>query len=197
MTQNETKQCTKLEAANLRKELQASSQISNEAWWRQCELLHQVYYSGIGDELKPIYQLWGYESFHDYVETELGLHIGTANAMVRTAHFFVVRMQGAFLVKHHLLSRQRMRALASHPDKVDKKNLNNWVTQARNMTVCALEHKLDGRKEHVKTFSFSFSPSEHAIVKEAIDELMATGEYGSRGEALIAILRPKNARKIA
>lgn len=195
MEREETKEITKAEAGALRRELQQATQSTNEAWWRQAELLHQVYYSGIGGELKPVFETWGYETFHDYVENELGLHVGTARSMVSTAHFYVVRMKGAFSAKQHLLSRQRMRALACYPNKVKPENFNNWVTMARNMTVCALEHKLEGRHEHVKKFSLSLSESDYALIKEALDQLMATGSYDNRGKALLAILRPSKVRK--
>ncbi len=199
MSGSDTKQCTRAEAANLRRELQQATAESDQAWWRQASLMHQVYYSGIGDELKPVYELWGYDTWHDYVENELGIHVGTANSMVTTAHFFLVRMEGAFKVKEHLLSRQRMRALANHRDKVTKANLNNWVTQARNMTVCALEHKLEGRHNHgTKKVTFELSEFDHKLLKTALDELMATGEYDTRGQALLSVLRPNTrARKSA
>jgi hypothetical protein len=195
----ESKEITKAEAGVLRKELQQATAESDQAWWKQCTLMHQVYYSGIGDELKPVYELWGYKTWHDYVENELGIHVGTASSMVSTAHFFLVRMKGAFRVKEHLLSRQRMRALAARRDKVTAANLNNWITQARNMTVCALEHKLEGRHGHgTKKVTFELSEFDHKLLKEAIDQLMATGEYDTRGQALLSVLRPgTRARKSA
>lgn len=191
MSEEKTKQVTKADAANLRRELQQATAESDQAWWKQCTLLHQVYYSGIGDELKPVFELWGYKTWHDYVENELGLHVGTASSMVRTAHFFVVRLKGAFRVKEHLLSRQRMRALAAFPDKVTAATLNQWVTNARNMTVCQLEHKLAGRHSHgIKKVTFALSEFDHALLKQALDELMKTGEYESRSQALLSVLRP-------
>lgn len=179
----------KAEANKLRKELQEATAATDMAWWKRAELLHKVYYSGIGNELKPIYELWGYGDWYDYVEGELGMHVSTANSDVSTAHFFLNKMNGTFKVKDHLLSRQRMRALAKCPSKVTPDKLNYWVKIARDNTVCKLEERLYGHT-HRGSVSLSGTPTECRVIKQALDDLMSTGMYESRMKALVSILKP-------
>lgn len=186
----------KAQANQLRKELQEATAATDLAWWKRAELLHKVYYSGIGNELKPIYELWGFPDWYDYVEGELGMHVTTANSDVSTAHFFLNKMKGTFKVKEHLLSRQRMRSLARCPSKVTPEKLNYWVKVARDNSVCKLEEKLFGHS-HRKSLSLTGSTTDYNLVTKALDELMATGLYKSRLQALASMVKPSRRKAAA
>ena len=89
----ELEEITKAEAKQLRRNAQDARTKSDKAQWEQAVALHRIYYSGyaIGeDEVAPIYELWGFESWFEYVEGEIGIHVGKANRMIAVAHFFTV-----------------------------------------------------------------------------------------------------------
>ena len=181
----------KSQANQLRKQLREASTASDQAWIEQCRLLHTVYYSGYTDELKPIFELWGFESWHDYVEIELGLHVTTANAMLTVAQFFYVRCKDHW--DGTIVSRQRMRALARAP-QVTPENVNSWLQKSQDMTVCQLEHKLENKRVPTKKVTFNLAESDAELLSKALDDLMKTGEYGTRGEALLSLFKPRRAR---
>lgn len=190
---------TKIEAGQLRKKLAQQSFESDIAWYDTCKLLHKVHYSGfsgVGGELAPVFELWGFEKWFDYVEMELGIHVGTANTMVRVAHFFEVRLKGKGKDRDQL-SRQRLRALARRGDKVNEKNIDDWISRALEMSVCALEHELDDQKVIRKSVAFNFTVADAKIFSRAIDSLMEHGEFETRADAVMSLVTPKKGRRAA
>lgn len=190
----EINKITRAESKMLRKAIQNVAEEHAKVWFKLCEMIHRVYYSGIGDELAPVYEGWGFESWEDYVEEELGCHITTANSMRRCYHFFGVQMKGTW--KKQILSRQRMCVLADSP-KVDKGNLNEWIRKAINLPICALESELFDRTDRRVSASFSMTMKNKTIVDKGIDALMdqidKDGEclFETRGEALASKFKPK------
>jgi hypothetical protein len=186
---------SKNEAGQLRKAAQQARTTSDEAVWEMCKALHRIYYSGysIGDDLvSPIYELWGFADWFNYIEEEVGIHVGQANMMVSVAHFFVVKMDGAWSGKNPL-SLAKMKALA-RAKNVTTKNLGEWLIKARNKTPCQLDHELGGHGHGQKrNVAFSLDSKQQSILKESIDNLMATGEYATRGDALLSVFVRKRA----
>jgi hypothetical protein len=186
---------TKNEAGNLRKAAQRSRTTSDEAVWEMCKALHRIYYSGyaIGDQLvAPIYELWGYSSWFEYIEEEVGIHVGQANMMVSVAHFFVVKMDGAWSGKNPL-SLAKMKTIA-RAKTVTTRNLGEWLIKARNKTPCALDHELGGHSHGEKRqTSFVLNAKQHDILKGSLDSLMATGEFATRGDALLSVFTRRKA----
>jgi hypothetical protein len=187
----DTEVINKRDAQKLRMQLKTASVESDQAWFQQCVLLHQVYYSGYDDgehEIQPLYVLWGHETWYDYVEGELGIHVGTARNMVATAHFFKVKMKGVW--QGQILSPQLMKALA-RGTKVDKDNLNDLIVRTieEDLGPCALEAIVDGRKKPKKrTIGWSVPVQKIPLVQQRIDDLMETGEYETRGDAFLAAM---------
>lgn len=181
----------KREAQKLRMQAKTVSHESDQKWFEQCQVLHRIYYSGYDDgehEVQPLYVLWGYEDWYSYVEQELGIHVGTSRNMVATAHFFCVKMKGAW--KGQILSPQLMKALA-RGTKVDKDNLNDLIerTIEEDLGPCALEAIVDGKqKPKKKNISWSIPAQSVDLVHERIDQLMETGEFATKGDALLFAL---------
>lgn len=191
----EINEITKNEAVQLRRDAARAKVASDKAVWAQALALHRIYYSGYAcgeNEIAPIYELWGYETWYDYVEKEVGIHVGRANMMVSVAHFFVVKMKDHW--NKQVLTLTQMRAI-SVGKNVTPGNLNSWITKARNMTPCELDHQLTGRHgHHTKTVALKLPESDATLLREALDQLMATGEFSSRGEALMSVFKGRKAK---
>lgn len=188
---------TKSEGKVLRKTAQDARTKSDVAQWEQAKALHAIYYSGysIGDdEVEYIYKLWGYENWHDYVESEIGIHVGKANVMVQTAHFFVVKMGKDW--NKQILSPTRMRTLAA-AKQVTGKNLNAWITKARNMTPCQLDHELLGHNHNTKSMGFKFSPKTAEIIKERLEFMKREGGYATLSDAMESLFIKRKGKAAA
>lgn len=138
----EMQEITKQEAGALRRGAQDARDKSDKAVWEQAIALHRIRYSGyaVGEfEIQDIYVLWGFDSWQNYVGGEIGMSIGKANRMVATAHFYTVQMKGHW--NKQVLSFHRMSTLAQSK-KVSAKNLNSWITKARNMSTSELDDQL-------------------------------------------------------
>ncbi len=186
----EFNEVSKTEAKNLRMVAQTARDNSEEAQWKLAVALHTIYYSGykIGEnEYKDIFELWGYDEWYDYVEAEVGIHVGRASMMVQTVHFFKVRMGDAW--KGRYTSMTKMRSIATAPN-TSPKNVNELIRKSKTMKPCDLDHELGhGHGHHRKSATFKLSENDHTALKEALDSLMATGEYTDRGEALMSVFK--------
>ena len=188
---------TKTEASQLRKDARAAATASDKAQWAQAVALHAIYYSGYAvgeDTVAPIYELWGHEDWHGYVENEIGIHVGKASRMVATAHFFTVKMK-----KHwnkQILSFTRMRTL-SVAKKVTPENLNAWITKARNTTPCKLDHELMCHNGHLRSMGFKMAERDAEFVKGQLQLIKEIEGHASLAEALVSLFKNRKKTKAA
>lgn len=182
---------TKSEAKELRRTAQDARTKSDKAQWEQSVALHAIYYSGysIGnDEVASIYNLWGYDEWFDYVEGEIGMHVGKANRMVATAHFFTVKMKGHW--NGTILSQNRMRTLST-AKMVTPKNLNTWIKKARDMTPCELDHELLGHAHGTKSMGFKFAPKDADLIRNQLQLIKEVEGCGTLAEALLSMFKKR------
>lgn len=188
---------TKTEAKNLRRVAQDARTKSDKAQWEQGVALHRIYYSGYAineEEVAPIYQLWGYDEWFDFVEGEIGMHVGKASRMVATAHFFVVKMKGHW--NGQILSQNRMRTLST-AKMVTTANLNAWITKARNMTPCELDHQLLGHAHGTKSMGFRFAPKDADLIRNQLQLIKEVEGCGTLAEALLSMFKKRKSVKAA
>jgi hypothetical protein len=188
---------SKADAANLRKNAREASTKSDKAQWEQAVALHKIYYSGysISDtEVAPLYELWGYEDWHGYVENEVGIHVGKANRMIHTAHFFTVKMKAHW--NKQVLSLTRMGTLA-RAKKVTPGNLNAWITKARNMTPCNLDHELLGHVHGTRQMGFKMSTTDAEYVRNQLTLIKEIEGLDSLSEALVSMFKKRRGVKAA
>lgn len=193
----ELNEISKNEAKSLRKNAREISTRSDKVQWEQAVALHKIYYSGyaIGEDMiAPIYELWGHDDWHGYVEEEIGIHVGKANRIIATAHFFTVKM-----AKHwnkQILSMTRMRTLST-AKQVTPTNLNSWITKARNMTPCDLDHQLLGHMQHQKSMGFRFAASDADYIKGQLQLIKEVEGHATMAEALLSLFKKRKGSKAA
>lgn len=177
---------TRGEAKQLLMSVRQAARASDEAHFEFCCALHAIYYGVVGKDDQPVWESYGYGSWHDFVEKEVGLHSTTTLQMVSTAHFYTVRMVDVW--EGQILPRQMMRALASAGRKiVTKENFEAWMRRAMDMTPCDFEHALAG-KHRKKHLGFSFDADTTKKLKTLLDDVCEEQGFTNRSDALLDLL---------
>lgn len=171
------------------------------------EILYKVYDVPIDGDAKnaPVYVQWGYKSFRDYAEQELGLHYKRAERLRFIYYRLEVELDGldkgplrARLLRLGLSKvRELMRVLT-------KRNAEKWIEMAENsnyQTVDAKVRKALDQKEDaeveaavraegdpvVKSNTLSHEKTQEEREDEAIEESMGPGKWGKdSGEQLFS-----------
>lgn len=181
---------TKAGAGALLEKVRSAVLQSAAADFDLCWLLYEcdrsiVY---VGDDPVFVYETWGYKSWFDFVEIEVGVHERTANAYRKIGHVFGEKLQGAW-DSGDPLPITKMAVLAAWPE-LDRKNVRAKVKWARDKTCCQMQHELLGH-DRPYTMSFSVSKGEQRSVNKAI-ELARTrfseGEQMTRGEIVASVM---------
>jgi hypothetical protein len=101
------------------------------------QALHELYYGAVevaGGEL-AVWKFFGHDSWFDYVETEVGLHVSTAAGYRLVWDVFGVKLDGAW-DKSINVSFTKLKAILP---VVNAKNVNAWLRRAEKHTCCELE----------------------------------------------------------
>lgn len=177
---------------NLRLKAQEVCAKRAESSMELAEILHTTYWAEakVGNAPVPVWHAWGYSSWADYVETELGYHMSTANSYRRIHEVFGVQLAGKW-ERNLLVSFTRMRQLCR---VVDKTNVNSWLRRAAKMTCCELDavvyEVLTGhvRPKNMRSFLASVTNQELKALNEVINIGREDFQTMRRGEVLTAII---------
>lgn len=157
------------------------------------EVLYNTYYGEVnyaGGNLQ-LWEAWGFKSWFDYVENELGIHQNTAAGYRRTYEVFEIKCAGEWDKKSGV-SFTKMKALARVVNKV---NVNSWLKKAKTMSCCELEDavlaSIYGKQKSGVTRHFSAFLTDRELIK--INSILEVGyqkfpNCERRGEVLTKIL---------
>lgn len=181
---------TKRSADSLLKRLRDAVDSSARATFDVCWLLYEcsvgiVY---VGDDPVFVYETWGYGSWFDFVEIEVGVHDQTAHNYCKVGRVFGKELAGAWDTGSPL-SVTKMAILAAWPG-LTAKNVQSKIDWARGKTCCQMQEELLGRERPIQ-MAFGVSKSEQRDINKAIDlarKKFDEGEDMTRGELLAAVL---------
>jgi hypothetical protein len=156
-----------------------------------CWLLHEcdrsiVY---VGDDPVFVYETWGYSTWFDFVETEVGVHEQTANVYRKVGRVFGEELQGSWDAGEPLPV-TKMAILAAWPG-LDRKNVQSRINWARGKTCCQMQRELLGSDRPVR-MAFGVSESEQRDINKAIELARSKFDEGdamTRGELVANILQ--------
>lgn len=148
--------------------------------WRLAKLLHKVYYSKLWAD-------WGFLSWEEYVEMEVGIHQTRAAAYRRLWHRAVYIWKLGEKDLPTDVSWTRLAILSRSP-KVTERNIRGWLKKAPTLTCCALEHQVLGTHRASLSLSVS-SRSQAEEIAAILDDVKEAQGFHSRAEALAEILR--------
>lgn len=184
---------TKKEAQALLAEIEELVENRQRGSMDLCRVVYQVSYTTVsfGGELVYLWQLWGYDSWNDFVGLVLGIHPTTAFVYRRIHEVFYVDLQGCW-DHENLLPVTKMRILAADRG-LTKRNVNSVLKRAVNKTCPQLVAEVYGVDE-LKHLSVSVSSSEMKTIGKAIEKAREAfsdkdGKRLPRGQVLARMAR--------
>lgn len=173
-------------------------------------VIYDLYYGDvtIGGGSMPLWSFFGYSSWFDYVETEVGMHVSTAAGYRMVHDVFMVRLKGKW-DPELMPSFTKLKALTR---VVDAKSVNSWFRRANSVSCCLLEEEvlehLYGKQKAGASRHFSALLTDRQLA--SVNSIIEVGrhefpELESRGDVLTKILeqwdaavakRPKRGLKV-
>jgi hypothetical protein len=147
----------------------------------------------------PLWVAWGHDSWEQYVEVELGIHMTTASKFRRMHVVYGIElkdvidaaeMDGLSATKLNILTRV-----------VTKSNINKWFRRAKKISCCSLEEDVmhamygDTKVGAVHTLAILCTKKEQKRARDIIQQAQADMELKRPGAALLAILEEWNTIK--
>lgn len=182
----EQSRLSRKKADSLLGKLRSSIKHSSKANFELCCLLFRCSNSivYVGDDPVFVYETWGYETWHQFVETEIGVHENTANTYCKIGRIFghVLR---SFWNEEDLLPITKMAILASWGG-LNSQNVESRMKWAKKKTCCQIQHELLGKPESV-IMSFSVYANEQKHINDAIEiarSEIRNGKKMTRGEIM-------------
>lgn len=184
---------TKREAKALLVEIEELVESHQRGSMDLCRVVYQVSDTTVsfGGDLHYLWQLWGYDSWNDFVGLVLGIHPTTAYVYRRIHEVFYVDLAGCW--DHgNLLPVTKMRILAADRS-LNKRNVNAKLKRALNKTCPQLVAEIYGVDE-LKHLSVSVSGSEMKTIGKAIEKARKAftekdGKRLPRGQVLARMAR--------
>lgn len=158
------------------------SQALDQGYLELAEILWKVYDTPIGNDPArgPVYKAWGYDTFSDYAELELGLQKRRAERLRQIWAHMEVRLEGrmsaALKRRIYALGWSKVREIAP---LLTPENAEKWIEEAESCSVVALQQK-------TKTFRQRLDELRMRKIREAEgDVLEPTTEDFSEEEKLL------------
>jgi len=181
---------TKKQADALRTKIDSATRASAEAAFHLCELIYESYVSVVNTDQgwKFVWEYWGFKTWFDFVEIEVGMHETTANCYKKIWEVFGLELAGAWDYAE-VLPITKMRILSAAD--INKRNVKSWLSKAKRMTCCELQAEVYGT-EVLHTLSVSVSKRELQTINKALNA--ARSDYDNpqkvtRGELLLGIVK--------
>ena len=159
---------------------------------------YNVKFNGIESSL---WVAWGYKTWFEYVEHELGIHQSTAAAFRRIHEIFQIELEGSFDKElFDQLSATKLRALCK---VVNKKNVNSWLRRAAKMSCCALDESIlvaqNGgiRANSTHTLAILCTKTEQKKMRDIITEAKELMGLERPGATLLRVLQEWNNSRVA
>lgn len=178
------------QASTLREKLSHAMEVHTKATLSLCALLFESYFGTvkIGANETSLAIAWGFESWEDYVEHELGIHMGTAMSYVRVYDELSVRRNFPAGALPNSITKLRVLALMSRKKGVD---INEWAAKSKTLSCCEMQEAYDsmiGGKGRKRNCSFSMKWNAIRPLLNQVKVAKQTFGVGTNGEALSLIV---------
>jgi len=183
----------KLTAESVRRKAQEASWKVTKSVMDLAEALWETYCHDVtvAGEQVPLWSAWGFKSWFDYAERELGIHQTTAAAYRRIHEVFEIDIKDQW-DRSLSSSYTKMRILCR---VVTKTNANSWLRKAARLSCCELEDQVldaigKGRAGAVHSFATSVTKRELAKINEVLADAREGFEDDEerRGKILVRVL---------
>ena len=147
----------------------------------------------------PLWIAWDHESWEQYVEVELGIHMTTASQFRRMHEVYNIDLNGS--IEPESLEGISYTKLKILTRVVTKRNINGWLRKARKLSCCALEEEVahavygDSKVGAIHTLAILCTKREQKRMRDIIQQYQNDNQMRRPGAALIAILEEWNTIK--
>lgn len=177
-------------AKDLRAKALDLAQRSSTMQLQLAEVLYHTFWDTVRSEEYeiPIWEIWKFESWNDYVEGELGLHTTSARQLRHVHETFEVQLAGKW-DRSLVASVTKMKALCR---VVRPGDVNDWLRRAKKLTCCQLDEAINAvlygeeERQELRTFAATLTPKEMKKVKASVERVCEELNI-TRGEALVRI----------
>jgi hypothetical protein len=146
-----------------------------------------------------LWTAWDHDTWEEYVEVELGIHMTTAANFRRMHEVYNIDLKGAIEdASMEGISYTKLKILTR---VATKKNVNAWLRKAKKISCCALEEEVahvlygDGKVGAVHTLAILCTKREQKRMRDIIMQYQSDNETRRPGAALLAILEEWNTIK--
>jgi hypothetical protein len=170
--------------------VQSATRASAEAAFHLCELLYESFVSVVNTDQgwKFVWEYWGYKSWFDFVEIDVGLHEATAYSYKKIWEVFGIELAGSWDFADVLpVTKMRLLSIAD----INKRNVKSWLGRAQRMSCCELQAEVYGT-EVQSTLAVLVTKRELQTINKALDAARADYEEPkkvTRGELLVGIIK--------
>lgn len=139
-------QLTGAQASALREKVKNAANVATQGAINLAAALYEVFY-GLATNAKgqpvPVAELWGFESFDDYVEKELHWHQTTGRSYVRVWDELFTRRSLDFDTLPDSMQQLRLLARISAQPSTDARELKTWITKSKQLSCCEFEAEVE------------------------------------------------------
>jgi hypothetical protein len=153
-------------------------------------VLYEIKYgmTPAGNGEVPLIEMWGFSSWFEYVEHELGMHWGRAERLVRIHGTYIIDC--ADIVKRSELEELGITKLLDLTRVVTPKNIRGWIKRSKDASCCDVREAIDaareGRINRGKRRTLHVEVSAHTLemVNEIVSIMRGDTELTDRGDIL-------------
>jgi hypothetical protein len=151
--------------------------------------VHDVKVNGL---MVPLWTAWDHDSWEQYVEVELGIHMTTASNFRKMHQVYGIDLVDAIDPEAiDGLSATKLRALTK---VVTKTNVNRWFKRAKKMSCCGLDEEImeelygTSKVGAIHTLAILCTKREQKRMRNIIQQYQSDNNLARPGAALVAIL---------
>src|SRR5512135_900320 len=147
----------------------------------------------------PLWTAWDHDTWEQYVEVELGIHMTTAANFRRMHEIYNIELKGS--IEPEAMEGISYTKLKIMTRVVTKKNVNAWLRRAKKMSCCGLEEEVmhaiygSGKVGAVHTLAILCTKREQKRARDIIQQYQSDNQVRRPGAALMAILEEWNTIK--
>jgi hypothetical protein len=155
-----------------------------------CKLLFESYYGSarIGNRDIPLAVAWGHENWDEYVEHELGIHMGTAASYVHVYDELMNRRQFGDGELPNSITKLKLLARLSRKKGLD---IHDWAKKSKAMSCCELQAEVDalgGKGVRRRTLAFYMQWNAASKTMSRLKSAKESLGASTNGEALAKIV---------
>jgi hypothetical protein len=145
-------------------------------------------WSPLADGEVPLITMWGYKSWYEYVEHDLGMHWGRAQGLVKIYEVFMVECAG--LVPEGELEEMGVTKLRDLSKVVTPRNIKGWMKRSKDASCCdvreAVRAAVEGRigRSDRRTLHVEVSSATLEMVDEIVSIIRQDTELTDRGDII-------------